>query len=88
MGVLPLEFMPGETRSTHGLTGYESYDILGVSEDMKPRAVVTVRVRAPDGKEKSFQAVARIDTPEEMSYYRHGGILPYVLRQLVGRAKS
>ncbi|HEY3744971.1 MAG TPA: aconitate hydratase AcnA, partial [Gemmatimonadaceae bacterium] len=83
MGVLPLEFMPGETRSTHGLTGYESYDILGMSEEMKPRAVVTVRVRAPDGKEKSFQAVARIDTPEEMSYYRHGGILPYVLRQLV-----
>jgi aconitate hydratase len=88
MGVLPLEFMPGETRSTHELSGYESYDILGMSEEMKPHAVVTVRVRAPDGMEKSFQAVARIDTPEEMSYYRNGGILPYVLRQLVGRAKS
>jgi aconitate hydratase len=88
MGVLPLEFMAGETRSTHELTGYESYDILGMSEEMKPRAVVTVRVRAPDGKEKSFQAVARIDTPEEMSYYRHGGILPYVLRQLVARDKA
>jgi aconitate hydratase len=88
MGVLPLEFMPGESRSTHGLTGYESYDILGMSDEMKPRAVATVRVRAPDGKEKSFQAVARIDTPEEMSYYRHGGILPYVLRQLVARDKS
>ena len=88
MGVLPLEFMPGENRSTHGLTGYESYDILGMSDEMKPRAVVTVRVRAPDGKEKSFQALARIDTPEEMSYYRHGGILPYVLRQLVARDKS
>ena len=49
MGVLPLEFIAGETRSTHGLTGYESFDILGMSEEMKPRAVVTVRVRAPDG---------------------------------------
>jgi aconitate hydratase len=88
MGVLPLEFLPGETRVTHGLTGYESYDIIGMSEDMKPRSVVTVRVQSAVGKEKTFQAVARIDTPEEMSYYRHGGILPYVLRQLVAREKA
>jgi aconitate hydratase len=55
---------------------------------MKPRAVLTVRARAADGPEKMFQAVSRIDTPEELSYYRHGGILPYVLRQLVGKDRA
>ena len=84
MGVLPLEFLSGESRLTHGLTGFETYEIEGVSDDLKPRAIITVRARAADGSEKKFQAVSRIDTPEEMNYYRHGGILPYVLRQLVG----
>jgi len=85
MGVLPLEFKPGETRVTLGLTGFETFDIDGMSDTMKPRAPVTVRARSADGSVKSFQAISRIDTPEEMSYYRHGGILPYVLRQLIGR---
>jgi aconitate hydratase len=85
MGVLPLEFVNGETRQTHGLTGFETYTIEGMSADLKPRAALTVRARAADGSEKKFRAVSRIDTPEEMSYYRHGGILPYVLRQLVGK---
>ncbi|HEY8833796.1 MAG TPA: aconitase family protein, partial [Gemmatimonadaceae bacterium] len=88
MGVVPLEFVDGETRATHGLTGYETFDIDGLSDGMKPRQLVTVRVRGADSKEKTFQAVSRIDTPEEMSYYRHGGILPYVLRQLVARKES
>ena len=60
-------------------------DIEGMSDEMKPHTALTVRARAAVGTEKKFQAVSRIDTPEEMSYYRHGGILPYVLRQLVGR---
>ena len=85
MGVLPLEFTDGETRQSLGLTGFETFDIEGMSDEMKPRATLTVRARAADGTEKTFQAVSRIDTPEEMSYYRHGGILPYVLRQLVAR---
>jgi aconitate hydratase len=85
MGVLPLEFVNGETRSTLGLTGFETYEIEGMTEEMKPRATLTVRARAAGGTDKTFKAVARIDTPEELSYYRHGGILPYVLRQLVGR---
>ena len=85
MGVLPLEFRPGETRITLGLTGFETFDIEGMSDTMKPRASLTVRARAADGSEKTFDAISRIDTPEEMSYYRHGGILPYVLRQLIGR---
>jgi len=84
MGVLPLEFIPGETRQTLGLTGFETFSIEGMTDEMKPRSSLTVRARAADGSEKAFKVVSRIDTPEEMSYYRHGGILPYVLRQLVG----
>jgi aconitate hydratase len=86
MGVLPLEFVNGESRQTHGLAGFETYEIDGMSESLKPRALLTVRAKASDGSVKEFRAVSRIDTPEEMSYYRHGGILPYVLRQLVGKA--
>ncbi len=87
MGVLPLEFANGETRQTLGLSGFETFDIAGMSDEMKPRATMTVRATADDGSVKEFQAVSRIDTPEEMSYYRHGGILPYVLRQLVTGGK-
>ncbi len=83
MGVLPLEFTNGATRHTLGLTGFETFDIAGMSDEMLPKAMVTVRVTADDGTVKEFQAMSRVDTPEEMSYYRHGGILPYVLRQLV-----
>src|SRR6185436_11496095 len=88
MGVLPVEFMAGETRQIVGLTGYETFSIDGMSDEMKPKGILTVRARSADGTEKSFKVVSRIDTPEEMSYYRHGGILPYVLRQHVGREKA
>jgi aconitate hydratase len=88
MGVLPLEFTSGETRQTLGLTGFETYEIVGLADTMKPRALLTVSARAGDGSEKKFSVVSRIDTPEEMSYYKHGGILPYVLRQLVGKART
>ena len=84
MGVLPLEFVNGDTRQTLGLTGFETFEIVGMSNEMKPRSMMKVRATANDGMVKEFSAMARIDTPEEMSYYRHGGILPYVLRQLVG----
>jgi aconitate hydratase len=84
MGVLPLEFTNGETRVSLGLTGFETFDIVGLSDEMKPRSLLTVRAAGENGDVREFQAVARIDTPEEMLYYRHGGILPYVLRQLVG----
>jgi aconitate hydratase len=88
MGVLPLEFVNGETRLTHGLSGFETFEIEGMTDDIKPHALLTIRARAADGSEKKFQAVSRIDTPEEISYYRHGGILPYVLRQLVGKDRA
>ena len=83
MGVLPLEFVNGDTRQTLGLTGFETFEIVGMSNEMKPRSMMKVRATSGDGMVKEFSAMARIDTPEEMSYYRHGGILPYVLRQLV-----
>ncbi|MEO5588150.1 MAG: aconitate hydratase, partial [Gemmatimonadaceae bacterium] len=83
MGVLPLEFTNGQTRQTLGLTGFETFDIVGMSDDMKPKSMLTVRATGDDGVVKEFPAMSRVDTPEEMSYYRHGGILPYVLRQLV-----
>jgi aconitate hydratase len=88
MGVLPLEFVNGETRQTHGLTGFETYEIDGMSSDLKTREILTVRASSADWSEKAFKAVSMIDTPEEMSYYRHGGILPYVLRQLIGKERA
>jgi aconitate hydratase len=84
MGVLPLEFAAGETRQTLGLTGFETIDIAGLDDSLRHRASLQVTARAADGTAKTFSVVARIDTPEELSYYKHGGILPYVLRQLVG----
>ncbi len=82
MGVLPLEFLPSESRETLGLTGFECYEIEGVA-GLEPRKTLRVRVRDDSGKEKSFSVVARADTPEEVTYYRHGGILQYVLRQML-----
>ncbi len=84
MGVLPLQFLAGESVSTHGLTGSEVYAITGAGKELSPRGTVTVRASAEDGTAKTFTALVRIDTPEELVAYRHGGILPYVLRKLVG----
>jgi aconitate hydratase len=85
MGVLPLEFKAGETASSLRLDGTESYDLIGVAEGLKPRGDVRVVARSADGTTKVFAATARIDTPEELVAFRHGGILPYVVRQLVAR---
>jgi len=83
MGVLPLQFKPGETAETLGLTGFETYDIEGLAAGIKPGQRVTIRVRSDDGKQKNIEAIMRIDTPYEIQYYQHGGILQYVLRQLL-----
>ncbi len=83
MGVIPLEFANGETRQSLGLTGFETFDIVGLDGNLKPRATLTVKATSRDGAAKEFKVLARIDTPEEMNYYKNGGILPYVLRQLV-----
>jgi aconitate hydratase len=80
--VLPLEFKAGENRETLGLSGHEIFEIEGVSS-LAPKKTVTVRAKSADGKVKTFSAIARADTPEEVSYYHHGGILQYVLRQML-----
>jgi aconitate hydratase len=82
MGVLPLEFKAGENRESLGLTGHEIFEIEGVAS-LAPKKQVTVRAKSADGKVKTFSAIARADTPEEVSYYHHGGILQYVLRQML-----
>ncbi len=84
MGVLPLQFKAGETTSSHGLTGKEVFEIHGIARGLKPLGHVTVR--AVGEKTVEFQALVRIDTPEELVAFSHGGILPYVLRQLVGKS--
>ena len=83
MGVLPLEFLPGETPTSLGLTGLESFDIEGLAQNFEPRKKMMVRARDANGKEKAFMAVARVDTPFEVAYFQHGGILQYVLRQML-----
>jgi aconitate hydratase A / 2-methylisocitrate dehydratase len=83
MGVLPLQFKDGETAATHKLNGHESFDVVGVGESCTPRGEVTVRATGPDGGVREIVATTRIDTPEELVAFRHGGILPYVLRQLL-----
>jgi aconitate hydratase len=82
MGILPLEYAAGETRTSLGLSGEETFAISGIAAGLRPRMSVVVTATAPDGKVSSFTAVVRIDTPDEADYYRHGGILQYVLRQL------
>jgi aconitate hydratase len=82
MGVLPLQYREGDAAQSLGLTGFEEFTIEGVAK-LAPGMVVAVHARDKQGKETVFQTVARADTPEEVNYYRHGGILPYVLRQML-----
>jgi len=83
MGVLPLQFPEGVSAQTLGLDGTETYDITGLGEDIQPRQDVTLTITRKDGKTESLAVKLRIDTPIEVDYYRHGGILPFVLRQLI-----
>jgi aconitate hydratase len=83
MGILPLQFKPGESRESLGLTSRETYDILGIASGLTPRQEVTVRARGEEGTVKEFRATARLDSPIDITYYTNGGILPAVLRRLV-----
>lgn len=88
MGVLPLEYVNGESASNYALTGEEIVEILGIAGGVKPRMEVNVKATDPQsGKSVHFKARVRIDTPDEAEYYRHGGILQYVLRQLRAASK-
>jgi aconitate hydratase len=82
MGVLPLQYRAGDSAQSLGLTGFEEFTIEGISI-LAPGMTVEVHARDKSGKETVFQTIARADTPEEVNYYRHGGILPYVLRQML-----
>ena len=86
MGVLPLQFKDGVTRRTLGLTGDEIIDVAGFARKIEPGTDLTLRIRRPDGSLRSMPVTCRIDTLDEVEYYRHGGILPYVLRQLMRSA--
>jgi aconitase A len=83
MGILPLQFQPGENKETLGLTGREVYDILGIEQGLQPHQLVSVRVRREDGSSFTFQTRARLDSKVEVTYYENGGILPTVLRRLL-----
>lgn len=80
MGILPLQFKPGDSASKLGLTGHEVISIADLQRGGGKEILVTAV--APDGKKKQFRVLVRIDTPQEVEYYNHGGILPYVLRSL------
>ena len=86
MGVLPLQFKEGSTAQTLKLDGTETYDIVGLDASIKPQQDLTLRVTRKDGTVENIAVRCRIDTPIEIDYYQHGGILPYVLRQLIAKA--
>jgi aconitate hydratase len=82
MGILPLQFKDGMTRQTLKLDGTETYDIAGIEKGLKPRQDVVVTIHRADGKTEQVTAMCRIDTLDEIEYYKNGGILQYVLRGL------
>ena len=87
MGILPLQYGPGQTAASLGLTGREVYTVTGLDDGLAPRQTVTVtalrdRAAGGDGTERRFEAIARLDGPIDVEYYRQGGILPTVLRRL------
>ena len=88
MGIAPLQFKAGESLQSLGLTGFETYEITGISDGLALRKDLTVKARSDDGKTKEFKVTCRIETPAELDYYRHGGILEYVLRQLLQRKSA
>ena len=83
MGVLPLELTKGDSADSLGITGKEVFDITGLSDEMGPRPRLRVKARKPDGTEVGFDVVARLDSKGEVNYYRNGGILHTVLRNLI-----
>ena len=86
MGVLPLQFKEGTTAQTLKLDGHETYDVVGLSPALKPQQDLTLKITRKDGSCENVPVRCRIDTPIEIDYYQHGGILPYVLRQIIARS--
>jgi aconitate hydratase len=88
MGILPLEFPAGVNRKTLKLDGSESYDITGLVNGIKPRMELECRITSANGSQQTLKLRCRIDTMDEVEYYRHGGILPFVLRQLLTKPQD
>ncbi len=88
MGVLPLQFKGSDSVQSLGLTGEETIDVTGVEKGIRPQMDVTLVIHRKDGSVKEVPVLLRIDTPIEVDYYLHGGILPFVLRELVGKAAT
>jgi aconitate hydratase len=86
MGVLPLCFADGVNAASLKLDGTETYSLRGIDDNIKPRQIVMLEIKRADGKIDNVPLVLRIDTPIEVDYYQHGGILPYVLRQIIRQA--
>jgi len=84
MGILPLQYLPGENAAVLGLTGRERFSVPGISDVLRPRQEVAVTATADDGREVRFRAIARLDGEIDVSYYRNGGLLQTVLRRLAG----
>ena len=83
MGVLPLQFKGADSVTTLGITGDETFDLKGIEGEIKPQQEVTLVINRKDGETQDVKVLLRIDTPIEVDYYKHGGILPFVLRQLL-----
>src|SRR3546814_10120961 len=83
MGVLPLEFIGNDSVTTLGITGAETYELLGLEGEISPQQELTLVIHRANGQSQNAQVLLRIDTPIEVDYYQHGGILPFVLRQLL-----
>ena len=86
MGVLPLQFEEGQTVKSLNLDGSETFDIVGLTNDLQPRQELQLRITRSNGEQMEVTLRCRIDIDIEIDYYRHGGILHYVLRQLVAKA--
>jgi aconitate hydratase len=88
MGIVPLQYLPGETASTLGLTGREIFSIHGIADGLRPRLEVAVTARGEDGRERGFRAIARLDGEIDVTYYRNGGLLQTVLRRLASGQRT
>ena len=83
MGVLPLQYVDGQSANSLGLDGTETFDFVGIADGLTPSQMVNVTANTDDGNVINFEALARIDTPVEIDYYRHGGVLNFVLRRFI-----
>lgn len=83
MGVLPLQFLGDDSVTTLGITGDETFDLKGLEGNLRPQQEVTLVIHRTNGESREVKVLLRIDTPIEVDYYKHGGILPFVLRQLL-----